>query len=159
MRPENPTVKRQELAMRTICALDSGLSAHTAIPLVSARRRITDTPRFLVKVALRIHIAAHDEQQVEQRKLLGARARRGHDAIVRRLTRLEPRVPASHASQVAYLLSPSGASHSTTSLPSVAEDNFSTKRYSTLLINARTICDESSPIRAPISKNDFCSIL
>ena len=93
MRPENPTVKRQELAMRTICALDSGLSAHTAIPLVSARRRITDTPRFLVKVALRIHIAAHDEQQVEQRKLLGARARRGHDAIVRRLTRLEPRVP------------------------------------------------------------------
>ena len=32
--------------------------------------------------------------------------------------------PASHASQVAYLLSPSGASHSTTSLPSVAEDNF-----------------------------------
>ena len=46
MRPENPTVKRQELAMRTICALDSGLSAHTAIPLVSARRRITDTPPF-----------------------------------------------------------------------------------------------------------------
>ena len=37
MRYERRIVKRQELALRAVRALDAGLSAHAALPLVAAR--------------------------------------------------------------------------------------------------------------------------
>ena len=69
MRLENLAVKRQELAMWTVRALDPGFSAYAALPLMGACGRIADAPRFLVEVALRIHIAAHGEQTLKISRL------------------------------------------------------------------------------------------
>lgn len=89
MRLENLTVERQELTMQTVRALNAGFHAHAAFPLMSACGRIADARRLLAEAALRKHVVSHSEQRVEQRKLLGARACRGHDALVRRSTGLE----------------------------------------------------------------------